>query len=258
MADGGEVGGFAAEEGEDLHRRTERSERVHFKNLERLHAGDPAVRVFLKLGIEDGTSFATIFGENVSLLHFLGPLLPRERRGVEGDMADEVEAVVLPAHLLGVFIEENTLGGEFVHNGLLFLGVVPDGEEGVEGGIGFPDGFAGVVLERFGDELAMLVEVLDALGSDPDPLRTAVAPEGNQLGAPQGARAVTPASTASGIAHGDSETGDTPGPGAVVGRSEAHQQAPMEQRMGGAERAPKGRRKTPAVTGGPHRTAYPN
>jgi len=60
------------------------------------------------------------------------------------------------------------------------------------------------------------------------------------------------------------ETGGTPGPGAAGGRSEAHPRAHAEQRiqriqrMGGAEGAPKWWRKTPAVTGGPHRTPDSN
>jgi len=47
------------------------------------------------------------------------------------------------------------------------------------------------------------------------------------------------------------ETGGTPGPGAAGERPDALQRAPAEQRMGGAEGAPKGRRETPVASGGP-------
>jgi hypothetical protein len=55
---------------------------------------------------------------------------------VEGDVADQIEGVVVAAHLLGEFIEEDTLGGQFLQDGLLLLGVVPHGEEGIERGVG--------------------------------------------------------------------------------------------------------------------------
>ena len=58
------------------------------------------------------------------------------------------------------------MAGQFLDDGLLALGVVPGVEEGVERGVGLADGLAGVVLERLGDELAVGVEVLDALGGD--------------------------------------------------------------------------------------------
>jgi len=54
-----------------------------------------------------------------------------------------------------------------------------------------------------------------------------------------------------------SETGGTPGPGAAGGRPDLLQRAQSEQRIGGPEGAPKWRRKTPAVTGGWHRTRIP-
>ena len=40
----------------------------------------------------------------------LGPLAPGERRLVEGDVADEVEGVVVAADLLGELVEEDALG----------------------------------------------------------------------------------------------------------------------------------------------------
>ena len=104
----------------------------------------------------------------MALLHFLGPLAASERRLVEGHMADEVESVVVAADLLGEFVEEDTARREFLDDGVLLLGVIPDGEEGIERGVGFPNGFARVILQGFGDELAIRIEILDALGGDAD------------------------------------------------------------------------------------------
>ncbi len=78
----------------------------------------------------------------------------------------EVEGVEVAADLLGEFVEEDALARELLDDGLLAVGVVPGGQEVVERGVRLAHGLAGVVLERLGDELAVGVEVLDALGGD--------------------------------------------------------------------------------------------
>ena len=90
----------------------------------------------------------------------------RRPRVVEGDMTDQVEGVVAAADLLGEFVEEYALGSQFLDDGLLALGVVPGVEEGIQRGIGLAHRLARVVLERLGDEPAVFVEILDALGGD--------------------------------------------------------------------------------------------
>ena len=76
------------------------------------------------------------------------------------------KASIVAADLLGQFVEEHALARQLVDDGLLALGVVPGVEEVVERGVRLADGLARVVLERLGDELAVGVEVLDALGDD--------------------------------------------------------------------------------------------
>jgi len=51
---------------------------------------------------------------------------------------------------------------------LLAVGVVPGVEEGTERGVGLAHGLTRVILERFGDEFAVFVEILHALGGDGD------------------------------------------------------------------------------------------
>ena len=101
-------------------------------------------------------------------MHAVRALAARERRLVEGDVADQVEGVEVLADLLGQLVEEDALAREFLEDGLLALGVVPRVEEVVERRVRLANGLARVVLERFGDQLAVLVEVLDALGDDAD------------------------------------------------------------------------------------------
>ena len=83
-------------------------------------------------------------------------------------MADEIKRVVVAAGLLGQLIEEHAFGGQLFEDRHFLLGVVPDGEETVEGGVGLEDRFARAVFERFGNEAAARVEVLHALGGDAD------------------------------------------------------------------------------------------
>ena len=128
----------------------------------------PLSAYFCEQGIEDGAGLVAIVAEDVALLHLVGPFLAGQRRLVEGDVADEIEGVVVAADLLGELVEEHALGGQLLDDDLLLVGVVPGGEEVVERGVGLAHGLAGVVLERLGDELAVGVEVLDALGGDAD------------------------------------------------------------------------------------------
>ena len=88
-------------------------------------------------------------------LTLLGALAPGERRLVEGDVADEIEGVVVAAHLFRQLVEKHALARQFFDDGLLALGVVPRAEERVERGVCLQHRLARVVLERFGDQLAV-------------------------------------------------------------------------------------------------------
>ena len=81
-------------------------------------------------------------------------------------MADEIKGVEVPPDLLGKFIEKDPAAGKFFDDGLLAVGVFPDVQECVQGRVRLPDRLARVVLEGFGDELAVGVEVLNALADD--------------------------------------------------------------------------------------------
>ena len=61
---------------------------------------------------------------------------------------------------------------KFLKDGLLALGGVPLGEEIVEAGKAVPQRLLGKIAQALGDQLAILIEVFDALGDDlgPDPV----------------------------------------------------------------------------------------
>lgn len=98
-------------------------------------------------GVENSVGFVAVFGEDVTLLDSLGAFAAGERGLIEGDVADEIEGVEICADLGGELFEEDTLGGEFVDDGLFLGGVVPDAEEVIKGGEGLADGLAGEILE---------------------------------------------------------------------------------------------------------------
>ena len=81
-----------------------------------------------------------------------------------GDVADQVEGVEVLADLVAQGLEEHTLLLQLVDDGLLAVGLLPPLQEVVEGRELLLHACAGVVLERLGDELAVLVVVLDPLG----------------------------------------------------------------------------------------------
>jgi hypothetical protein len=63
-----------------------------------------------------------ILGEDVALLELFGAFLARQRRAVEGDVADQVEGVVVPCFLptfLGQRFEQTPWLFQFLDDGLL-------------------------------------------------------------------------------------------------------------------------------------------
>ena len=121
---------------------------------------------FCQQRIEHGAGLRAVFREHVALADVLGALAAGQRRLVEGDVADEVEGVEVLAHFLGERIERQALGFQFLDDGLLALGRLPALEEIVEAGEAFLQRLLGEVAQALGDELAVLVEIFDALGDD--------------------------------------------------------------------------------------------
>ena len=97
-------------------------------------------------------------------------LAARERRLVEGDVADEVEGIEVLADFFGQRVKRQAFVFEFLDDGLLAFGGFPALEEIVEAGEALFQRLLGEVPQAFGDELPVLVEIFDALGDNAWPL----------------------------------------------------------------------------------------
>jgi hypothetical protein len=81
-------------------------------------------------------------------------------------MADEIKIVVVAADLIFEGVQEDSAVRELLdHNGFA-LRVTPRGEKLVPGVVGVENPVAGVVTKGFGDQVAVFVEVLNALVAD--------------------------------------------------------------------------------------------
>jgi len=83
-------------------------------------------------------------------------------------MAEQIEGIKgfpgLLADLFGQRLKEDAAISQFIDDDLLALSAIPPSQEVIEGSIVLGECLAGVLLERLCDELAVGVEVLNALG----------------------------------------------------------------------------------------------
>jgi hypothetical protein len=112
---------------DDFDGRAEASEGIDFEYLHRLDGLDAAVSVFGEKGFENGASLLAILAKDVALLHVVGAFLAGERWLVVGDVTDEIEGIVVAPDLIGQFIEEESLGGQFFDEGSFRLSVISSG-----------------------------------------------------------------------------------------------------------------------------------
>ena len=139
--------------------------------LESSRSDDHAfVLILLQQGFQHGAGLRAVLGEDIALADVVGPLAAGERRLVEGHMADEVEGIEVLADFLEQRFEQQPFVGQFFDDGLLALGGFPAAEEIVEAGEALLERLSGEVAQAFGDELAVFVEIFDALGENGDGL----------------------------------------------------------------------------------------
>ena len=74
----------------------------------------------------------------------------------------------MPPDLIGQGSKNTPSFGQFVDDGLLLVGAAPAAQEIIQGGEFSGQGLAGVVLEGFGDQLAVGIEILHPLGGHLD------------------------------------------------------------------------------------------
>ena len=103
----------------------------------------------------------------VALADVLGAFFSRERRTIEGDVANEIERVEFFADLLGQGVEQDSVLFEFLDDRLFLFGLRPAREKRIERSEFFAHRLSCVGFEGFGDEFSILTVILDALGYDP-------------------------------------------------------------------------------------------
>lgn len=96
----------------------------------------------------------------------LGPLSAGQRLLVKGDVADQIEGIEVLTEFIGDGVQRQALGFQFLNDRLLALGRLPALEEIVEAGEALLQCRPREVAQGLGDELAVLVEIFDALGED--------------------------------------------------------------------------------------------
>ena len=129
--------------------------------------GDAFVLVFLEQGLEHGAGLGAVFGEDVALADVVGALAPGERRLIEGDVADEVKGIEVFTDLLGQRTSRTRPSSSRSSMMACLRSVARhSSEEVVEVANRLLEGLAGEVAQGLGDELAVFIEVFDALGDD--------------------------------------------------------------------------------------------
>src|SRR5690606_30796674 len=102
-------------------------------------------------------------GKVIALFDLVGPLLAGKWRLIKGHMANQVEGIHIPAHVVAQGLPDNPVLGQLVDNGRFAFGIIPLINEIVQRLVLGLNRLAGVVLEGFGDQLAVGVVVLHAL-----------------------------------------------------------------------------------------------
>ena len=80
-----------------------------FEDLERLDAREATVGILVEEGVEHGAGSSRRTWPKTFRFFTLAARSRRVSGLVEGYVADEVEGVVVPSHLLGKFVEEEPL-----------------------------------------------------------------------------------------------------------------------------------------------------
>src|SRR5690348_819102 len=157
---------------DQLHRRTDATEWIELEDLDVFDGLDAGVGVFVQQAFQHLPGCALIFGKVVALAHLVGALATRQRRLVEGDVADQVERIELLAefllNLVGQRLPQHALPGQLLDDGLLLRSIAPASQERIQRGELQPDLVARVVAQGLGDELAVRAVVLHALGDHRD------------------------------------------------------------------------------------------
>ena len=104
---------------DELDRRAHRIEGRNLKHPRIAQVDDALILIFLQQRFEHRAGLRTVLRENIALADVICALAPRQRRLVEGDMADQVEGIEILADFLGQRIKGQAFVFELFDDGLL-------------------------------------------------------------------------------------------------------------------------------------------
>ena len=138
--------GFAAEDFvDDFHGGAHLVEGCEFEHFGALDGEDAFVGVFFEECFENSTGLFPVFGEIVAFLDIVCPFAAGERRGVVGNVADEVEVAVVFTNFFGEFGEFDAVLLKLFNDGFFLLTGVPMVDEVIERVVLVADVFTTVV-----------------------------------------------------------------------------------------------------------------
>ena len=126
----------------------------------------PSSWYFCSSASSTARAWAPYFVNTSRLRTLLGALAPGERRLVEGDVADQVERVEVLADLLGQRVEDRPSFASSSMTACLRSAAFQRVRNSSRLANRFFERLPREVAQALGDQLAVLVEVLDALGDD--------------------------------------------------------------------------------------------
>ena len=162
------VFGLSTESANDLDRGPQLVERVEPDDFGIFQIKGALIGIFFEEALEDLAGKAFVAAEDIALPNGIGAFLAGKRGLVVGDMANEVEGIEGGADFLLESGEEHAPGLELLDDGLFAVGMGPVGEEIIKRGVVFENVPAGVVTKALGDDLAIVVHVLNPLLNDGD------------------------------------------------------------------------------------------
>ena len=110
LFEGGFVGVFPAKSSLNyLDRGADTVERLEAQNLVVLDRRDAFIGIFVEQGFEHQPRLLAILREVVALLHILGAFAAGKRRGIVGNVGNEIEVAKVFSDFLGEIVEDNAV-----------------------------------------------------------------------------------------------------------------------------------------------------
>jgi hypothetical protein len=142
---------FPPESADEFNHASHGAERGNFQDPGIVEFHYSFVGVFDQQSFQYSPRLWTVFGEGVALLDVLGSLLPGQRLGVKGDVADQIEGVEVLTKFGCDQVNRQPFRLQLLEHGLLALFAVPAFQESIETGELSLQSFACEVAQGFRD-----------------------------------------------------------------------------------------------------------